>query len=61
MQRLCQRYEGIGGSALDVTSLQVIQQEIARLLLTRQNPASRFSESSDIIINENVPSGNGVG
>jgi GTP-binding protein HflX len=61
MQRLCQRYEGIGGSALDVSSLQVIQQEIARLLLTRQNPASRFSASSDIIINENVPSGNVVG
>jgi GTP-binding protein HflX len=61
MQRLCQRYEGIGGSALDVTSLQLIQQEIARLLLTLQDPTSRFSEASRIIINENVPSGNGVG
>ncbi len=61
MQRLCQRYEGIGGSALDVASLQVIQQEIVHLLLTLQDPTSRFSESSDIIINENVPSGNGVG
>jgi GTP-binding protein HflX len=61
MQRLCQRYGGIGGSALDVTSLQLIQQEIARLLLTLQDPTSRFSEASGIIINENVPSGNGVG
>jgi GTP-binding protein HflX len=61
MQRLCQRYEGIGGSALDVTTLQVIQQEIARLLLTLQDPTPRFSEASDIIINENVPSGRGVG
>jgi GTP-binding protein HflX len=61
MQRLCQRYEGIGGSALDVTSLQVIQQEITRLLLTLQDPTPRFSEASDIIINENVPSGGGVG
>jgi len=61
MQRLCQRYEGIGGSALDVTSLQLIQQEIARLLLTLQEPTSRFSEASGIIINENVISGNGVG
>ena len=61
MQRLCQRYEGIGGSALDVTTLQGIQQEIARLLLTLQDPTPRFSEASEIIINENVPSGNGVG
>ena len=61
MLRLCQRYGGIGGSALDVTSLQLIQQEIARLLLTLQDPTSRFSEASGIIINENVPSGNGVG
>ena len=61
MQRLCQRYEGIGGSALDVTTLQGIQQEIARLLLTLQDPTPRCSEASEIIINENVPSGNGVG
>ena len=61
MQRLCQRYEGIGGSALDVTSLQVIQQEIVRSLLTLQDPTFQFSGSSDIIINEKVPSGNGVG
>jgi len=61
MQRLCQRYEGIGGSALDVTSLQEIQHEVSRLLLTLQDSTSRYAESSDIIINENVPSGNGVG
>ncbi|UCH90939.1 MAG: GTPase HflX [Nitrospirota bacterium] len=61
MQRLCQRYEGIGGSALNVASLQVIQQEIVRSLLTLQDPTFQFSGSSDIIINEKVPSGNGVG
>jgi GTP-binding protein HflX len=61
MQRLCQRYKGIGGSALNVTSLHVIQQEIVRSLLTLQDPTFQFSGSSDIIINEKVHSENGVG
>jgi GTP-binding protein HflX len=61
MQRLCQRYKGIGGSALNVTSLHVIQKEIVRSLLTLQDPTFQFSGSSDIIINEKVHSENGVG
>lgn len=60
MQRLCQRYEGIGGSALDPTSLQVIQQEIAHVLLTLEDPTSRFSEVSAKIMPEKVISENGV-
>ncbi len=61
MQRLCQRFDGIGGSALEATSLRVMQQEIVRLLSPQQDPTPRFSEADYIIIDENIPSGNGVG
>ena len=61
MQRICQRFNGIGGSAIDATSLQVMQQEIVRLLSPQQDPTSKFSETDCIIIDENIPSGNGVG
>ncbi len=61
MQRICQRFDGIGGSAIDATSLQVMQQEIVRLLSPPQDPTSKFSEAGYIIIDENIPSGNGVG
>ena len=60
MQRLCQRFQGIGGSALDATSLQAIQQEIAHVLQTRQEPMSRFSEADETIMHETVNSENGV-
>lgn len=60
MQRLCQRFEGIGGSALDATSLQAIQQEIAHVLQTRHDPTSPFSEADATMINATVISENGV-
>ncbi len=61
MQRLCQRLEGIGGSALDETSLQLIQEKIAHLLLTFQGPRSGFPESEVTTMNENVISAHGAG
>lgn len=54
MQRLCRRLEGIGGSALDETSLQVIQEKIAHLLRTFQGPRSGFPESGVTTMNENI-------
>ncbi len=60
MQRLCQRFEGIGGSALDATSLQAIQQEIAHVLQTRHDPTSPFSEADATMMNATVISENGV-
>jgi len=60
MQRLCQRFGGIGGSALDATSLQAIQQEIAHVLQTRHDPTSPFSEADATMINATVISENGV-
>ena len=61
IQRICQRFDGIGGSALEATSLRAMQQEIVRLLSPQQDPTPRFSEADYIIIDENIPSGNGVG
>lgn len=61
IQRICQRFDGIGGSALEATSLRVMQQEIVRLLSPQQDPTPRFSEADYIIIDEHIPSGNGVG
>jgi len=61
MQRLCQRYDGIGGSALEKTSLQVLQEKIAHLLLAFQGPRSGFRESGVTTMNENVISAHGVG
>ncbi|MDH5562849.1 MAG: GTPase HflX [Nitrospirota bacterium] len=60
MQRLCKRFEGIGGSALDATSLQAIQQEIAHVLQTRHDATSQFSEADATMMNETVISENGV-
>ena len=45
MQRLCSRYEGIGGSAREETSLQLIQQQIEHLLLHVQRSHSQFRET----------------
>ena len=61
MQRLCSRYEGIGGSALEATSLQVIQQNISHLLLHLQSHNPQFPEASAITMHENVTSANRVG
>ena len=61
MQRLCQRFDGVGGSALDSDSLSVMQQEIVRLLSPQQDASSSSSEAGYIIIDENIPSGNSVG
>jgi GTP-binding protein HflX len=60
MQRLCQRFEGIGGSALDATSLQAIQEEIAYVLQTRHDRTSRFSEADATLMDATVISENGV-
>jgi GTP-binding protein HflX len=54
MKRLCQRFGGIGGSALDKTSLQVIQQEIEHLLNTLRNPMRSFHESHLLPMSENM-------
>ena len=56
MQRLCQRFGGIGGSALDKTSLQVIQQEIEHLLKTLRNPMRQFHEPHLLPMSENMMS-----
>ncbi len=61
MQRICQRLDGIGGSAIDVSSLRIMQQAIVRLLSPQQDSMTSFSEEDYIIIDENIPSGNGVG
>jgi len=61
MRRLCQRYEGIGGSALEEASLQLIQREIGHLLgLFQQTPTLLF-EAEAPPVNQNMPSANGVG
>ena len=44
MQRLCQRYKGYGGTALEKTSLQEIQDKITDVLLTLHAPRSGFRE-----------------
>ena len=54
MERLCIRYEGIGGSALEDTSLRGIQHKISRLLLTLQRPTSHFCEQHEMTMSENV-------
>ncbi len=54
MQRLCQRFGGIGGSALDKTSLQVIQQEIGHLLKTLRNPVRPLHESHSLPMSESM-------
>ncbi len=61
MQYLCQRYEGIGGSALEQTSLQVIQQKIHHLLLTLQGTTSHFRETHAETMHEDVTSAHGIG
>jgi len=61
MQRLCQRYEGIGGSALEEASLQLIQQEIGRLLGTFQNTPTSLLVAEASPMNESMTSANGVG
>jgi len=61
MQRLCSRHEGIGGSALKEASLDVIRQEITRMLLTLQGHNPKFRETSMIASMENAPSVNGIG
>jgi len=61
MQRLCSRHEGIGGSALKEASLDVIRQEITRMLLTLQGHHPQFRETSMIAPIENAPSVNGIG
>mgnify|MGYP000642753400 CR=1 FL=1 len=61
MQGLCSRYEGIGGSALEETSLQVIQHKMSHLLLTLQKPMSHFQEVQTITMHEDVPSAHRIG
>jgi len=61
MQRLCSRYEGIGGSALEEASLQVIQQEIGHLLVTLQSHNPQIRETGRMAMIDNVTSANGIG
>ena len=61
MQRLCSRYEGIGGSALEEASLQVIQQEIGHLLFTLQSHNPQIRETGTMAMIDNVTSANGIG
>jgi GTP-binding protein HflX len=61
MQRLCTRYKGIGGSALDEASLQVIQQEIGHLLFTLQSHHPQIRETRTMAMIDNVTSANGMG
>jgi GTP-binding protein HflX len=61
MQRLCQRYDGIGGSALEKTSLQVLQEKIAHVLLTLQGTSSGSQETQVTTMNENGISAHGMG
>jgi GTP-binding protein HflX len=61
MQRLCTRYKGIGGSALDEASLQVIQQEIGHLLFTLQSHHPQIRETRTMAMFDNVTSANGMG
>lgn len=61
MQRLCSRYEGIGGSALEKESLEMIQQKMSHLLLTLQKPTSHFRETQAIKIDQNETSVHSIG
>jgi GTP-binding protein HflX len=61
MQRLCTRYKGIGGSALDEASLQVIQQEIGHLLFTLQSHHPQIRETRTMAMIDNATSANGMG
>ena len=53
MQRLCSRFDGIGGSALDETSLNVVRQEIGQLLSTLQKPSAGIREAGTFAMIEN--------
>ena len=55
MQRLCSRFEGIGGSALEGASLDVIRQEVGHLLLTHQKTTSQFQAVSTLAMRGNSP------
>jgi GTP-binding protein HflX len=61
MQGLCSRYNGIGGSALDEASLDLVRQEIARLLLTFQRHNPHIQATSTVPMIENTILGNNVG
>ena len=61
MQRLRNRYRGVSGSALEKTSLEVIQHEIAHLLITLQVNKPQFCETGTILMSENVTSASNLG
>jgi GTP-binding protein HflX len=54
MQRLCQRYEGIGGSALEEASLQMIQRKIGHLLGMFQNIPTPLLVAEASSMNQNM-------
>ncbi len=61
MQRLCNRFQGIGGSALEKQSLERIREEIRLRLVTLQNQNSHMPEPSQNSFVEHMVSANGLG
>ena len=61
MQRLCQRYDGIGGTALEKTSLQEIEEKITDFLLTLYTPPSYLQKADDLSMGDTVISAHEAG
>ena len=59
MQRLCSRFEGIGGSALEGASLDFVRQEVSHLLLTHQKAAGQGQSTAAFAMlgNAHMPTG----
>ncbi len=53
-QRLCTRYDGIGGSALEKRSLQIIEQEVEHLLLRLRSNHGSFRGMSVVDLSDPV-------
>ncbi len=61
MASLCHRYGGVGGSALEEASLELIRQEVGQLLQPLHHPYPQFCQTRSTALVENIPSANGIG